>query len=53
MAHLLETKIEQFRRQARRLAVLQGLAWFVGPVILTAIVLGLADYQFRFGKLLW
>jgi len=48
MAHPLETKIGQVRRQARRLLVWYALAWTFGTVAAVALALGAADFLVRF-----
>ena len=48
MAHPLEKKISQVRRQAKRLLLLYALAWTLGSVLAVALALGAADFVIRF-----
>ncbi|REK09392.1 MAG: hypothetical protein DWQ37_18300 [Planctomycetota bacterium] len=48
MAHPLEQKIGQVRKRARLLLALYAAGWTLSAVALTALVLALLDYVFRF-----
>ena len=48
MLHPLQQRIAAFRNRIRRLVILYALSWVGGGVVATVVVLGLADYVFRF-----
>lgn len=48
MAHMLEQKIGQVRRRARRLLVLHAVSWTLVTVLAVVLLVALADYLIRF-----
>ncbi len=47
-SHPLQRKIGRLRARVRRLVVVYALSWIIGAVLVTAVLLGLADYLVRF-----
>ena len=48
MLHPLQQRIAALRSRVRRLVLLYALSWVVSGVLAAVVVLGLADYLFRF-----
>ncbi|HIQ20806.1 MAG TPA: hypothetical protein EYH34_06185, partial [Planctomycetes bacterium] len=48
MPHPLEQKLVLIRARVRRLVAVYGLSWLVAVTLATVLMLGLADYVFRF-----
>ncbi len=48
MAHMLEQKIGQVRRRARRLLLLHAVSWTLATVLTAVLLVALADYLIRF-----